>query len=341
MNWKMASFDPYKTLALLTGILLMLAFQPVMADRPDQINDKLNAKFEMLNESLSDLVDQAILENPDMFTPSQRDHMRNAGKRAKRNRERVHEAGGFKLMGRKSKPECLVVEEPGDGIGDDDGFCTKGEVCQEVIGDGIGDEDGLCDWKFCGKQEICIENCDEDAIEDLADNYDAGAVADIEESMEEMTTILDDTSMALQQRSQRMTLDVQVGEDDPPLIEACDFLPVARTRSYTYEQLKGYNIANQAAQGAYNACDSACNQDSFGWNCSAACTGLAIASAVVSGIAEAAELQDDTVTAETVDAAAKCVQIVSEGVEGLEEKLDTIIELLNTPQGKRPDFPEK
>lgn len=341
MIWKVASSTPRKTLALLTGMLLVLTYQPALADRPEEINEKLNAKFEMLNESLTDLVDQAITENPDMFTPTQRDHMRNASKRADRNRDRIHQAGGFKLMGRKSNPECLIVEELGDGIGDDDGLCTKGEVCEEITDDGIGDEDGLCDWKFCGKKEICIQNCDEGAIGDLAGNYDTGAVDDIEESMDEMTTILDDTSIVLQNRSQQRAVVLQEGEDDPPDDPPCDFLPVDRSRNFSYEELRGMHIADEAAQAAYNACDTACNQDSFGWNCSLACTGLAVAAGVVSIISESAELQDDTVTAEQVDAAVQCIEIVSQNIDGLEKKLDTIIELLNTPQGRRPDFPDK
>lgn len=351
MNWQITFPNPQKLLVLLAGVLLILAFQPVLADKPDEINDKLNAKFETLNESLTDLVDQAVIENPDMFTPAQRDHMRNTRGRANRSRERIHEAGGLKRMGRKAKLECVINELFGDGSGNDDGICEKGEICEEQLGDQIGDEDGECEWKFCGKKELCAENCNEEAIDEVVDNYDTEAINDIEESMNDVTIVLDDASIMLQARAQRMAVigEIQTVTD---LGDKCALLPVSRQRNRSYAELQAIFAAANSTEMAYNICDSACNQDAFGFNCSAVCAVLAGAAGVVKIIAEASELQDDTVTSEQVDAANECIKQLGEEIDGIQEQLgdlnemieerfNEVVELLNTPQGKRPDFPEK
>lgn len=351
MDCQLTTPNIQKFLSLLAGILLILTSQPVLADKPDDINNGLNKKFVTLNESLSDLVDQAVIENPDMFTPSQRDHMGNARERANRSRERIHQAGGLKRMGRKTKLECVINELFGDGSGNDDGICEKGEICEELLDDQIGDEDGECEWKFCGKKELCVENCDEDAVDEVADNYDTEAVNDIENSMNDVTNVLDDATIMLQARAQRMAVmrEIQTVADPG---DKCALLPVARERNRSYAELQAIFAASNSTEMAYNICDSGCNQDAFGFNCSAVCAVLAGAAGVVDIIAEAAELQDDTVTSETVDAAGECIKQLGEEIDGLQEQLgdlnemieerfNEVVELLNTPPGKRPDFPEK
>ena len=110
--------------------------------------------------------------------------------------------------------------------------------------------------------------------------------------------------------------------------------------------------ASNATAMAYNSCDSGCNQDAFGFNCSAVCIVLAVASGIVDTISDACELQDDTVTAEQVDAACECLNQMGDEISGLkeqlgdlsdvlEERFDEVVELLNTPQGQRPEFPVK
>jgi len=291
------------------------------------------------------------MENPDMFTPAQKEHMLKSRGRANRGRERVHLAGGLKRMGRKAKLECVVNEILGDGIGNDDGICEKGEMCEEQLGDGIGDEDGLTEWKFCGKKELCVENCDEDAVDEVPDNYDTGAVEDVEESMDDVTNILDDASFMLQAHAQQMAVMTEIRTAADPN-DKCALLPVARRRSRSYEELQAIIASANATEMARSICDSGCNQDFFGNNCSAVCTVLAGASGVVRIIAEAAELQDDTVTAEQVDAACECLNQMGDEISGLkeqlgdlsdmvEERFNEVVELLNTPQGQRPEFPVK
>ena len=342
-----------KVLMILTGTLFVLVLQSVQAAKPDpnEINERLNLKFEALNESLNGLVDQAVTENPDMFTPTQKEHMLKARERANRSRERVHQAGGLKRMGRKAKLECVINEIVGDSIGNEDGICEKGEICQEQLGDEIGDEDGLTEWKFCGKKELCVENCDEDAVDDEGENYDTEAVADVEESMDEVTNILDDASFILQAHAQHAAVMTEIRMVADPN-DKCALLPVARKRARSYEELQSIFAAANATEMSHSICDSGCNQDFFGNNCSGVCTVLAGASGVVRIIAEAAELQDDTVTGEQVDAACDCLKQMGEEIDGLkeqlgdlndmiEERFNEVVELLNTPQGQRPTFPEK
>ena len=134
--------------------------------------------------------------------------------------------------------------------------------------------------------------------------------------------------------------------------DKCALLPVARQRSHTYAELQIMLAAAKAAALAYNSCDSGCNQDAMGFNCSAVCVVLAVASGIVDTISDACELQDDTVTAEQVDAACDCLNQIGEEISGLkeqlgdlsemlEERFNEVVELLNTPQGQRPEFPVK
>ncbi len=334
-------------------LIFMVSILPALAVKPDptEINERLNLKFEALNESLSGLVDQAVVENADIFTPAQRDHMLKARGRANRSRQRVHEAGGLKRLARKGKLECVVNEIFGDNIGNDDGICEKGEMCEEIVGDGIGDEDGKCEWKFCGKKELCVENCDEDAVDEVGDNYDMEAADDIEGSIDDVTNILDDASFMLEVRSQQMAVMAAIKQAVDPN-DKCALLPVARQRSHTYGELQAMLAAANVATMAYNSCDSGCNQDAFGFNCSAVCIVLAVASGIVDTISDACELQDDTVTAEQVDAACECLNQMGDEISGLkeqlgdlsdmvEERFNEVVELLNTPQGQRPEFPVK
>lgn len=348
-------------LALLLVAVSTASANPPSKD-PKEYNDRINERFSELNDSLKNLVDKAVNENGGLFTDAQKEHLKNERMRAAKAQNRTHEAGGFKKWAKKQKLECFILEIIGDGIGDDIQPCEKGEICEEIIDDLIGDEDGECWYKFCGKKngEICAENCNEDLIEDMNDNYDPNAAQDIEDSIVDVTAVLDDTNDLLTMRLERMAA---MKLSTVPLVQSldpndkCARLPVDREREFDFTTLQGMLAGANAASMAYNICDSACNQDAFGWNCSAVCVVLATAEGVLETISDAFELQDDTVTAEQVDAACLCLKQTSAEIGDIQEEIlllkaqiqyltdlvnqrfDDMEVLLNTPQGRRPDFP--
>lgn len=333
---------------------------------PAEYNDRIAEKYEKMHEKLNELVDQATDPNVELFTEEQKERMKNARGRAGRSRKRVHEAGGFKKWARNQKVNCYVVEyvtadssDPYYLDGDDDGECEKGELCSEVLDDGIGNEDGVCPWRDCGKKkgEICVENCDQDAIEDMNDNFDPNAAADVEQSLDDVMAALEETGQEMKVRIEMMAAAKAVSSavavaSDPN--DKCGdlYLPVSRQRGRSYEELQITLGAANAVTMAYNACDSACNEDVLGFNGSAICVGLAIAAGIVNEVYDAFELQDDTVTAEQVDAACECLKQTSEAIGDIQKELLLLKELvirrfndievlLNTPEGQRPDWPVK
>jgi len=329
-------------LTVFLSLIVILSVQPAFADKPnpDDLNKRLNAKFEILNNSLNDLVDQAVNENGDMFTEAQKNKMLKEKSRAESNRQRVYEAGGMKRIARKAKVECIVKEIDTDTVGNNDGICENDEICEEKLGDQLGDEDGKCELKFCGKKEVCVEICDEEAVDSEGNNYDLQAAEDMEETLDDVTWILDDTSRMLKARSAQRAVMTAI-EEAPDPNDKCALLPVARQRAHTYDDLQGMLAAATVTDWAHATCDSLGNQDWLGNNWSAACTVLAVAAGIANEISVACELQDDTVTAEQVDASVECIKQMSKELAGIREQLDEIIILLNTPQGRRPTFPEK
>lgn len=250
---------------LLLSLIFILSVQPAFAAKPDpdELNERLNTKFDTLNKSLNNLVDQAVNENGDLFTAAQKDKMLNEKSRAESNRQRVYDAGGMKRMARKAKVECIIKEKSGNN----DGICEKGEVCVEKLGDQLGNEDGECEWKDCGKKEVCVEICDEDAVDSEGNNYDLQAAEDMEGTLDDVTKVLDDTSQMLSARSAQMSvMTAIVGSSDPN--DKCALLPVARKRSHTYDELQGMLAAATVTNAAMSVCDSGCNQDFLGNNCS-------------------------------------------------------------------------
>lgn len=323
------------------SLIVILSVQPAFADKPDpdELNERLNAKFEILNNSLNNLVDQAVNENGDMFTEAQKSKMLNEKSRAASSRQRVYEAGGMKRMARKAKIECIVKERDDDTAGNNDGICEKDEICEEKLGDQLGDEDGKCEWKFCGKKEVCVEICDEDAVDSEGDNYDLQAVEDMEGTLDDVTRVLDDTSLKLKARSAQMAAMAAIEEASDPN-DKCALLPAAQ-REHSLGAQQGMLAAATVTDAAHSVCDSGCNQDFFGNNCSGVCTVLAIAAGIANEISQASQLVDDDITSQQVDASVECIKQMSKELGGIREQLDEIIILLNTPQGRRPTFPQK
>ena len=86
-------------------------------------------------------------------------------------------------------------------------------------------------------------------------------------------------------------------------------------------------------------CDAACDMTIAGFDCHAVC-------GITAGISGAAALtnelyqnEDGNIDSDNIDATLECVVGLMSGIEDLNDKLDEIVDLLNTPQGRRRDFP--
>lgn len=131
----------------------------------------------------------------------------------------------FRQSLKKRGAECYLEEILDDGIGDDDGICTKAEQhkngCAEVLEDNIGDDDGICQEiinvtappdeknKKSRKRtwEACIEVCDLEEVaggsdDDLVDNQRAemleNALDESAETLRDLNSQLVSSTLALQ-----------------------------------------------------------------------------------------------------------------------------------------------
>ena len=137
-------------------------------------------------------------------------------------------------------------------------------------------------------------------------------------------------------------------------------------RQFTDADVIGTHTAANALSMSYDICDSACNQDSFGWNCSAVCVGLAIAKGVLECVSDGLEMSDDSVTSARIDASCECLEQLGTNLTAtmnqlgdatkkidelqnmvtllgtkIDNRFDAVETLLNTPQGRRASFPIK
>jgi hypothetical protein len=111
----------------------------------------------------------------------------------------------------------------------------------------------------------------------------------------------------------------------------------------------------------HNQCDSAANQDVLGNNGSIVCVVTATLAAIADIVEVTAKALDDDVTGLRFDASMGCmmqmdVEIkalqaqagrteeklgeVDRKVDAIQARLNEVVDLLNTPQGRRPGFPK-
>lgn len=316
--------------------------------------ERVKCKTENMGDELDTAVTLLTGDDADFLSPTQKENLRKARDRA-RNAAARPDPGEYKRLTRKLDPDCYVAEyvstddppDPEDD-GDNDGVCiTKGpdkEICLEVVGDQIGDEDGKCEVLHAGGkpvQEACVRICDQETVDADEGNFDAGVAEDLEQGIE-------DTTEALTVMNQEVTAYIAVRQAAALLGEgegtsgACDnLLSGTMQRQFTFAESEGIQAGATAAKLAADTCRDYCGQTSFGWNCRGLCTFFSVAENVLQAVADGVNLQDGNVDSERIDAAASCLETLGDKLNALDEKLDTVIRLLNTPQGRRPAFPTK
>ena len=311
--------------------------------------DQLKCKFDALAVEGAALMEQ--LQQPpfaELQTPASLDGLAKSKARLDKEKGRL-QADDFRLLTKKKDASCQVVEAIGVD-GNEDGVCdTKnnpGETCAEIIGDGIGNDDGECSPMKGKKREACVQICDEATMQD-EENVDADLAAEYEGVLDEVTGHAKEMNDALQEVAMSMA-SLSTSEDplDPcPL----DTGGLSRINFLVYLLSK---TAAVSARGATDIGERFCDSEAVA-GCAACC---APAEAVAGGL-EAAwtaiELTEASINSATIDAALNCVAKLKKAADAntalltdvendlkeVEASQDMMIQLLNLPQGQRPDFP--
>jgi len=267
----------------------------------------------------------------------------------------------FRELTKKKQAQCQIREIEGDGIGNDDGLCTGNEACMERIGDQIGDDIQPCRTRGNPAQrEVCVEICDNEAINANPDNFDDDPNSDSRgRDMAEMLTDLTDQNIELNEMlaeemartSSARTL-AQGGEE-------CAVAILARRNTLL---LAGFSGATVGAKAAADLCSHFGNLDISGFNVSPVCAipeGIATVAVILSN---AFLFEDGVIDSDTIDATLGCVQTLNEAAEETQAQLDevqkqlatvqeqlevvqqqlgTTLRLIRTPTGRREGFNER
>ena len=228
-----------------------------------------------------------------------------------------------------------------------DGVCKGKEVCEECCEGDTGCADAWVD--YIADPESGTDPIDEQAADDIAASFQeaADAVAQINDSAVELTAVM----------SSYQAVDSLAESHDPRCDLATLLSASVVAKSTTY--MRNCLAAFAATSYAHDACDSAANEDVLGFNGSAVCVVTASAKGIAYTLWEKSEFLFDIVSSEQIENLAYCSAALSEGLAGISdgiaevdrklvelealmnERFDTVEELLNTPAGQRPTFPEK
>ena len=327
---------------LAVGMSSLALAQPDNCGQYTDKGDRLKCKFERVNSKIGETLGN--IEQLDILPPTQVNSLKNAHSRAARDKDRAG-SEAFKGLTKKKDAKCEMKEcDPAalpdnakcKTLVDPNGICDDGEDCLEVLGDGIGDDVQPCSPLHGKNKEVCVQICDQEAINGDEGNFDDQAGSDWEQTLGDTADNLDLMNTTVTQAVQPARV-FQVIAADPT--NMCANLLIAP--KFTYEQLQGVRAGANAAKLAADSCDAGCNQDSFGWNCSAVCLAFRLAENILVAVADGFELQDNKDSGDQITAMAECLEELGTKINGIETKLNTVIELLNTPQGQRPDFPIK
>jgi len=332
-------------ISFLLSFVLALGISSLAMAQPDKCSqyadkgERLKCKFERVNSKIGETLGN--IDQLDILPPTQVKSLKNANSRAARDKDRAG-SEGFKGLTKKKDVKCQTKEcDPAlsgnkncKPLINPNGICDPDEDCLEVIGDGIGDDEQPCSPLHGKNKEVCVQICDQEAINGDEENFDDQAGSDWEGTLTDTADNLDFTNTMMTQAVQRSRgLQMLAVEGT----SVCANLVIEP--KFTYEQLQGVRAGANAAKLAADSCDAGCNQDSMGWNCSAVCLAFRLAENIMGAVADGFELQDNKDSGDQVVAMAECLQELGTKMGEIETKLDTIIELLNTPQGRRPDFP--
>ena len=326
--------------------------------KAEKVNARVNCRTERVNVELVELVDQA--RNSDMFSPTAKMALKNARDHALRARERARQAGSFKGLGRKQNTNCHLQEaDPklAGHEGNGDGVCTtRGgmkETCAEVIGDGVGDDDGICQTN---RKEVCVEVCDSPVNDEDDDNFDDATTADVEMAFTDLESALVDTNREMSAAVKAHAEARLASQISPAGDNTC--LQVGPWSTIVTAALVQ---SKTVSEYAFDLCSALCGNDLAGFNCFAACSGPATAKFILGLLVNLSNQLEEVARKDGYEIQYSCQGATSNKVDSLNVKagntdgkvdelqrkvdalnvrIDEIKELLNTPQGRRPDFPK-
>ena len=343
-----------------------LAAAPRDCDGETDTGSRMKCKMQNLSGAFDGFVATVAGDDTGTFSDRQKKQFQDM-------RDQVRNEAGrtppedFKQMGKKRELACRVREILGDVaeeddkngngecddnercIGNEDGTCDQDERgkggCAEVLNDGIGDDDGICETK--GRfDETCIELCDVDLTLAQGDetNVDRGKAEDMEQSLEDATAVVEDASLevAAALKARKRAMASLASACDRSTLSACDYLEcvMLAERSYPANVIEGMVGGALGAKIIADACRDGAKWDRIS-NYAALC---AIPGLIQSGFQIAAvvlENSDDSSTSERVDAIGNCVQESGAMVQAIKEAMQEVIQLLETPPGRRPGYPAK
>lgn len=334
-------------LYLFVILIVGIVSSPSWSQECNQVDDaeRFKCKSDKYNDKLDSVMEKMVNEDLGIFTENQKEALKNSKNRAK-NESRRMKSEDFKNFGKKNNVDCYVQEVIDDQIGNDDGICkTKGpnkEDCEEVKGDQIGNDDGICE-----KKEICVEVC---IKED--DDLDVDKMKDAETTLEDGLSLLEDLDMIVDNTVEMANIQQNYAESvitgDGEDSDECSNVYSGHERKFSHADIQGTLAASQVAKAIADGCRDGCTQTTFGFNCRAFCLAAGIAENALAAVAEGFELQDDVVTSSELDKVASCVEKLGsdsnqmqDDITEIRNLINDVIDLLNTPQGQRLEFPIK
>lgn len=346
-----------RLLVLLAAACLALVLPAVAADEvtapPGDTGEQLKSKTEQMNDSFSSLVDTIAADDSDTFSPAQKKHLQGLADQAKNETARTPPQE-FKHQSRNRRVDCVIRERLGDvddnrkTIGNEDGLCDKEEMaaggCAEVLDDGIGDDDGICESK--GRfDEACVEDCDVDLTmaTNKEDNVHQGKRADLEQSLDDMTGVLDEANGRLKTHlAASKKVMAMAAACDQSTMGACDYLQciMADARPNSADVIEGLIGGAAGAKTIADGCRDMANWDLFttrSWIC-------IVPGLIANGLEAAAvfmETRDDSRSATRLDATAACVSESGDQLQTITTSLEGVVNLLRQPPGQRQDYPLK
>ncbi len=346
-----------RLLVLLAAACLTLILPAVAADEvtapPGDTGEQLKNKTEQMNASFSALVDTIAADDSDTFSPAQKKHLQGLRDQAKNETTRTPPQE-FKHQSRNRRVDCVIrerlgdVDDKGKPLGNEDGLCDGVEMaaggCAEVLDDGIGDDDGICESK--GKfDEACVEDCDVDLTmaKGKEDNVHQGKRADLEQSLDDMTGVLDEANGRLKTHlAASKKVMAMAAACDQSTMGACEYLEcvMADARPNGADVIEGLVGGAAGAKTIADGCRDMANWDLFttrSWIC-------IVPGIIASGLDAAGkymETRDDSLTSGRVDATAACVSESGDQLQTITTSLEGVVNLLRQPPGQRQDYPLK
>jgi hypothetical protein len=372
LGFGLLSMPPHATAQAVVGGTLVVDAPPEACDADAKGEEILQAAKSMNNAACNSAAIVAS-DRSGFFSAAAQAKLNDVCTRSQNWVNNIGRSDDFARMGKKGSADCYIAERDDCSFCDGDGICSPNEKyskqddefgCVEDDSDAFGDNDGICELREQTPNkkkkvwEECLEICD--TPEGNSEVTDCAM-------MDHMSGSLQDAADALDSANTQLVAGLQVFETlQKDLAEAASDATAGSTcltassvtfdgfsfpngsRANEYTELRDALLAAEVLEGAANVCSDVADTTVFGTDAKAVCgivhSGLITASTIANGW----ELLDDAISGARVDKVSLCVQDMGSQLNAMQEqlkvmdgKLDTIMEYLNTPQGRRPWFPLK